>query len=355
MDLTAGASALAEVVSAATRLLSGPVLLCARGTEVTVSGADHERAVRLDCAANVHTDGTVLVPGAPLAETLRMLDSTFVRLIMEGSRLAVRVEGARFALPLLDIETHPGLTEPPPEVAQVGGAMLAAALHAVAGVAAREDSLPMFTGVRLHLADDRLQLVASDRYRMAVARVPLLAGQEPFDVVVPARLLTEAAKQLHGPVVLHAEHARFGLSWAGRSVTTAVFDGGSLSPDTIQTSTVDTTVEVDADTLAAAVRRVGVFADGHRVVTLQVGDAQIRLASAKEDTGEAEETIKAEVSGGRTSPSFQVRHLLDALRLFSGHAVRLDIQPGLRASIVRAVAPGDVELTYLTMPMLSRP
>lgn len=354
MDLTAGTKALAEGVSAVSRLVSGAVLLRADAAGVAVAAADHERAVRLDCTANVHTDGTVLVPGAPLAETLRMLSDPFVRLVVEGSRLAVRVEGARFALPLLDREKHPGITEPPPEVAQVDGAKLAAALHAVAGVAARDDSLPMFTGVRIHLADGLLNLVASDRYRMAVARMPLLTHGEPFDVLVPANLLTETAKQLQGPVCLHVEHNRFGLSWAGRSVTTAVLDGGFLSPDTIQTSTVDTTVEVDANTLAAAVRRIGVFADGHRVVTLQVGDAQLRLASSKQDTGEAEETIKANVSGGRTSPSFQVRHLLDALHLFPGHTVRLNIQPGLRATIVRSVEPGEVELTYLTMPMIAR-
>ncbi len=356
MDLTAATRTLSSAVSAAAKLLSprSGLLLRAERAGLTVGGNDSERAVRLSSDAVVHTDGAVLVPAGPLAETLRMLDDELVRLVVEGSRLAVRVEGGRYALPLLSRELHPGLPEMPPKVSEVDGAALATALRTVAGTAAKDDALPMFTGVRVQSFSRELRLTASDRYRMAVATVPLRAEGEPIDALVPAGLLAETAKQARGTVGLHGDRTRFGLSWAGVSVTTAVLDAGFLSEKLIESSTVDTTVEVAADALAAAVRRVGVYADDRRVLTLEVGDSQLRLASSKQDTGEAEETLKADVSGGRTSPSFQARYLLDALQGFSGERVRLDIQPGLRACVIRAVEPGDVELTYYVMPMLPR-
>jgi DNA polymerase-3 subunit beta len=126
------------------------VLLCADAGELILAGADNERAVRLACEANVHTDGSAAVPVVPLAETLRALDTPQVRLVVEGSRLAVRVDSALFALPLL--EHLPGVAAPLPKVAEVDGAALARALRTVAGTAAREDSLPLFTGVRLHIS-----------------------------------------------------------------------------------------------------------------------------------------------------------------------------------------------------------
>jgi DNA polymerase-3 subunit beta len=354
MDLTASTRTLATAVSEAARLLPGTlssVLLRADASGLMLVGADSERAVRLACEASVHSDGHAVVPVTPLAETLRMLDAPVVRLVVEGSRLAVRVDGARFALPLLERD-HP--EAPIPEKAvEVDGAALATALRTVAGTASRDDSLPLFTGVRLHLVDGRLNLVASDRYRMAVAKLPLLSAAGPLDALVPASLLVEIGKQAKGIVGLHTAPNRFGLSWAGSAVTTAVLDGGFLSESTIKTSTVDTTVEVRAEALAAAVRRVGVFAESRRVLTLEIGDNQLRLASAKQDAGEAEETIKANVLGGRTSPSFQARYLLDALQPFGNSEVRVEIQPGLRATVVRAVDPGEVELTYFVMPTLS--
>jgi DNA polymerase-3 subunit beta len=353
MDVTAPAHRLSAAVSAASRLLSARagLRLRADAAGLTVTGSDPDLAVRFDCPATTHTDGTVTVPAAPLAETLRMLETDLVRLVVEGSRLALRLDNARFALPLLSTEAGPPAPEPP-QVSEVDGAAFASALRIVAGTASKDDPLPLFTGVRVQAAD-RLTLTASDRYRMAVARLPLRTPGS-LDVLVPATLLTEAARQAKGVVGLHAGPGRFGLSWPGGLVGTAVLDAGFLSEDSIPSAAVDTTVTLDADALTAAVRRVGVYAEDRRVLTLEVGDAQVRLASARQDTGEAEETLKADVGGGRTSPSFQARYLLDALQAFGGERVVLSIQPGMRACILRAADPGEVELTYYLMPMLSR-
>ncbi|HWD07238.1 MAG TPA: DNA polymerase III subunit beta [Amycolatopsis sp.] len=373
MDLTSGVRPLSAAVTAAARLVpSAPLRLSGDADGLEIVAADRDLCARLACPAMVHTNGEVLVPAAPLAETMKMLDTDLVRLVVEGNRLAVRVDGARFALPVLD----PGArVEPtrPPRLSEVDGRVLAAAVRTVAGTAAKDDPLPLFTGVRVQAVGGQLVLTASDRYRMAVARVPLRTAPGspdapsaratvgevavpvgPLDVLVPARLLAEATRQLAGPVALHADVARFALGWRGGSVTTAVLDAGFLSADTIPCDAVDTEVTVPADTLAAAVRRVGVYAEDRRVLTLQVGDSHVRLASSRADTGEAEETVKATITGGRTSPSFQARYLLDALAPFGGATVRLSIQPGLRACVVRAEDEQEVDLTYLLMPMLPR-
>ncbi|GAB3136660.1 DNA polymerase III subunit beta [Amycolatopsis stemonae] len=355
MDVTAPAHRLSAAVSAAARLLPARagLRLRADAAGLTVAGSDPDLTVRFACPATSHTDGEVVVPAAPLAETLKMLDAELVRLVVEGSRLALRLDNARFALPLLTAETTPPDAEPV-RVSEVDGAAFASALRIVAGTAAKDDPLPLFTGVRLQAAE-HLTLTASDRYRMAVARLPLRTPGA-LDVLVPATLLTEAARQAKGTVGLHAGPGRFGLSWEGGLIGTAVLDAGFLSADSIPSGTVDTTVTLNADALAAAVRRVGVYAEDRRVLTLEVGDAQVRLASTRQDTGEAEETLKADVGGGRTSPSFQARYLLDALHAFTGERVTLSIQPGMRACILRVAdpGPGEVELTYYLMPMLSR-
>lgn len=127
-----------------------------------------------------------------------------------------------------------------------------------------------------------------------------------------------------------------------------------MSEDSIPSNTVDTEVELNADDLAAAVRRVGVYSADRRILTLEVGDAHLRLASARQDTGEAEETLKANVCGGRTSPTFQARYLLDALAPFTGERIRPAIQPGLRACVLTAAEEREVGLTYYLMPMLPR-
>src|SRR3954449_11120507 len=107
MDLSVTTAELGQAASDVVRLLPGrlidPVLsgllVTADERGVELAGNDRERAARVRRAAMVHTEGRVLVPARPLAETLRALAEPTVRLVVEGSRLAIRVPGARYALP----------------------------------------------------------------------------------------------------------------------------------------------------------------------------------------------------------------------------------------------------------------
>lgn len=359
LDLTVTTSELAGAASALVRLVPGklidPVLsgllLTASPGGVSVAANDRERAARLERPAVVHTEGRVLVPAKPLADTLRALELEQVRLVVEGCKLAIRAPGARYALPLLDVDVHPGVAAPPAAVGTVDGALFTSALTTVAGAASRDDALPMFTGVRIRSEGDRLVLVATDRYQMAVAT---LAWQPagPVDALVPAGLLTEIARQAGGSVTLHADRDRFGLAWADSFVTTAVLDGSFLHESKVSVSDVDTRVTVDADALAGAVRRVGLYTDARGVLLLEVGDGEVRLRGADSRVGEADESVKADVDGGRTPQAYQSRFLSDALRAFAGRSVVVEVQPGMRATVFRAGGEDALGLRYVVMPML---
>ncbi|MGH3763153.1 DNA polymerase III subunit beta [Actinophytocola sp.] len=364
LDLTVTTTELASAASALVRLVPGrlidPVLsgllLGADGEGVALAANDRERAARLRRPAVVHTEGRVLVPAKPLADTLRALEQPEVRLVVEGSKLAIRSPGARYALPLLDVDVHPGVAAPPPAVGTVDGALFSSALATVAAAASRDEALPMFTGVRIRSEGDRLVLLATDRYQMALATPAWRPSAPPLDALVPAGLLTELAKQVDGPVTLHADRDRFGLTWsrAGASAvaTTAVLDGSFLHESKVPVSDVDTRVEVDADALAGAVRRVGLYTDARGVLLLEVGDGEVRLRGADQRAGEAEESVKATVDGGRTPQSYQARFLADAARAFGGRRVRVEIQPGMRATVFSSVEEDELGLRYVVMPML---
>jgi DNA polymerase III subunit beta len=361
MDLTAATTELARAASDAVRLVPGrlldPVLsgllLMAGPDGVVLAANDRERAVRIGCTALVHTDGRVLVPAKPLAETLRALTEPQVRLVVEGTRLAIRVPGARYALPLLDVDVHPGVPSPPAVVGQAPAGAFAEALATVAATASRDDALPLYTGVRVRAEGSRLVLLATDRFRMAVASLPW-EPVEPLDALVPANLLAELAKRLpdSGAVSVRADRDRIGLTWGSVTVTSSVLDGSFIHESKVGMSEVDTHLELDADALAGAVRRVALYADARGVLALEVGDSEIRLRGADRQSGEAEETVKSTVDGGRTGQAFQARYLTDALRPFAGSRVRIAIQPGMRATIFSAPEPGDIDLKYIVMPML---
>ncbi|MFF5079863.1 MerR family transcriptional regulator [Actinoplanes sp. NPDC000266] len=98
---------------------------------------------------------------------------------------------------LLDLEEHlmTRLTLP--------GAALAATIDAVRFAAGADPSLPMLGSVLFDVAGDQLTLVATDRFRMAVAGVAATVEGPPARAVLPLDFLDGLRPRLtHGPVVI---------------------------------------------------------------------------------------------------------------------------------------------------------
>lgn len=328
------------------------VLLTATGEGLLLAGTDRERAVRLSCPASVHVDGTVLVPGRPLTETLRALDDEQVHVVVEGSRLAVRTARARFALPLLDVDVHPGVAPPPPLAGRVDAGLALRALTSVAGAASKDDALPLFTGVRVRAHGDALRLVATDRYRLALAELPW-RGVREIDVLVPAGLITEIVRQACGAseIALHADADRVAFAWAEHVVSTALLATPFPDENRYLGRPSDATVVLSPAELAAAVHRVGLYADGRGAIGIDLDDGEVRVRSGSSEVGEAEESVKASVTG-RLTQTYRTRYLLDALRAFGGDEVRLDIQAGMKSTVFSTEASDGTMLRYLVMPIL---
>ncbi|WP_016696644.1 DNA polymerase III subunit beta [Actinoalloteichus spitiensis] len=365
LDITLPTAALAARLGELVRLLPGrltdPVLggvvVVATPAGVRVASSDHERGFQADLDGLVGSEGSVLVPARPLAETLRSLSDPEVRLVVEGSRLAVRAGRARFALPLMDLAAHPGVAPAPPHRLSVPSAALRGPLAVVAAAASRDDALPVFTGVRISTAGGVLALLASDRFRLAKAEIPLPAARHDaagLDVLVPAALLAELARQLprSGEVTLRADADRFALSWEGTLVTTAVLATPFPNSDRLFPSDVDSVLRVDADALSAAVRRAATFGGGRGLLTLVAEDGGVRVLGSDPAVGESEETVKADVTGNRSSRTYQARHLVDALRGFVGRVVELRVPAHERRGAVLTAEPDrdGVRVTHLVAP-----
>ena len=84
-----------------------------------------------------------------------------------------------------------------PTVVAVPAGRLARAFDAVRFAVSDDPALPGLGGARFELADEMLRLVATDRYRLAVAGVPAPPG-EPVSVTAPVELLDAARGILDG-------------------------------------------------------------------------------------------------------------------------------------------------------------
>lgn len=164
--------------------------------------------------------------GLPLADIRRVLehrrDPSVVDEILRAhlTRLEDGLADARRELStaraLLDLESPMTIR------IRTTAAELRRALSAVRHAVGTDPELPMLTGVLLDVDDDGARLVASDRYRLAVAA---LAGAEPGPpaaVLIPVALVDVVLAALgadHEPVTVLAEGTDITVDVAGRMLS----------------------------------------------------------------------------------------------------------------------------------------
>ena len=164
---------------------------------VTLSAFDYEVSARLTIPAEVSESGTVLVLGRLLADISRNLPNKPVDVEVQGSKVQVVCGSSRFSLLQMPSDDYPTLPTSPEPSGSIDGHLFTQAVSQVSVAADRGDTLPILTGVRVEIEGDKMTLLATDRYRLAMRELTWNPTDSAASHIV-ARAGTHAGR--HGPL-----------------------------------------------------------------------------------------------------------------------------------------------------------
>lgn len=298
---------------------------------VQLSSFDYEVSARSQIPADVSEAGSVLVSGRLLAEISRSLPDKPVDVVLEGTKVVVTCGASRFTLLTMPVEDYPNLPVMPPTTGTVDGDELTHAVAQVSVAASRDDTLPLLTGVRVEIEGEKVTLLATDRYRLALRELTWKPSSPDISTValVRARTLSDAAKSLGsaGSVTVALSTGSgvdmIGFEAAGRQTTSLLVDGDypavrRLFPDETPIHAV-----VGTHALADAAKRVALVAERNTPIRLSFSEGQVVLDAGQGDDAQASEALEATLVGDDISVAFNPQFLLDGLGALSTTFVRL--------------------------------
>lgn len=346
-------------------VLAGIKLTATAGT-LTAEGFDYEVSTQASINALGGDPGTVLVSARLLAEITKALPNKPVDLATVGAHLELVCGSARFTLPTMPVEDYPGLPSMPQPVGTIDAALFAAAVAQTAVAAGRDDTLPMMTGVRIEIVGDRVALLATDRYRLAVREFEWKPTQADFTAkaLIPGKTLTEVAKTLGagaGTVTLalsdtaHGE-GLIGFEAGGRRMTSRLLDGANYPPvRSLFPSEHNAAAVVPVGQLTEVVKRVALVAERATPVLLSfTADGLVVEAGGSEEARASEATDITSFTGDPLTVGFNPQYLLDGLaHLGTAHARITFVDAHKPAVITPADADGQAVdgHRYLIMPI----
>src|SRR5690606_42122454 len=116
----------------------------------------------------------------------------------DGSKVVLRCGASRFTLLTMPVEDYPALPQMPELSGTIDADVLTEAVNQVTIAASRDETLPLLTGVRVEIEGEKLTLMATDRYRLAMRELSWHPSSPSFSAValVRARTLSDVAKSL---------------------------------------------------------------------------------------------------------------------------------------------------------------
>ena len=355
-------------------ILAG-LLMNASGDEVTLSSFDSTTSAQVTMPAEVTDEGTVLVSGRLLNEIARSLPNKPVEMVADHTQVELTCGSALFSLQTLPVDEYPTLPEMPTRTGLVDASVFEKSVSQVVIAAGRDELLNVFTGVRVEINGDRLSLLATDRYRMALKELTWQPSSPDVEgaVLVPGRVLADTAKSLTSgktvTVSLSTTESEgeglVGFTGEGakgrREATTRLLNQAFPKVRHLMDVVGTVTVRVPTADLLAAVKRVSLVAERNTPLRMLIDDDHIALEAATGDQAHASEAIEAQIDvvGEEKSieaAGFNPHYLLDALGALDAPYAHFSFTAPGKPCLITGLATidGDQLFDYRHVIMLMR-
>ena len=355
-------------------ILAG-LLMNASGDEVILSSFDSTTSAQVTMPAEVTDEGTVLVSGRLLNEIARSLPNKPVEMVADHTQVELTCGSARFSLQTLPVDEYPTLPEMPTQTGLVDASVFEKSVSQVVIAAGRDELLNVFTGVRVEINGDRLSLLATDRYRMALKELTWQPSSPDIEgaVLVPGRVLADTAKSLTSGKTVTVSLSTTESEGEGlvgfigegakgrREATTRLLNQAFPKVRHLMDVVGTVTVRVPTADLLAAVKRVSLVAERNTPLRMLIEDEHIALEAATGDQAHASEAIEAQVDvvGEEKSieaAGFNPHYLHDALGALDAPYAHFSFTAPGKPCLITGLATidGDQLFDYRHVIMLMR-
>lgn len=338
-------------------ILAG-ILVEAEEGKLVLQTTDLEISIRHAVDADVVEPGKTVLTGKLLADIVKTLPDAAVSVSTQGDQTNIACLDASFTLSSLSAADFPYFPQVDVSTTvELSPALLESAVRKVARAAGRDESRAILTGVLFSIEDEKIRLVATDSYRLAVADIPYAHGEEveSFQAIVPAKTLEDVSRLASGAdtLVIGFSDNQVLFQFGSTTFVSRKIEGTYPNYKQLIPSEHALSATMPVDALTAALKRVSLLAAKRTQHTpvrfaFSAADQRVSMSARTQDVGTAQEAVEASIDGPDMEIAFNHQYLLDGLNVIDGDVV-FELQSSLKPCILKAA--DDANFLYLAMPV----
>ena len=329
--------------------MQGGVLISASDGEVTFRTTDMFTSVKATVQAYVAEQGETVVSAKMLHNISRSLPDADIELATLDDGAQLKCLKSRWKLRTLNPRDFPMWEDMSPDHSvTVNRKTLSELVDRVCRAVAKDNTKPVLKSIHTVVGGGRIVLVATDALRVCSVGAP--AEGDEFIANIPSSALkgAMAAKSSAETVTIACSDTQACIVDGAFTYITRLAEGNYPNVDMLMPKSCKTTVTLDPDEFANALKRAGVVASVNPAVILDIAGDTMTIRAVSNDQGESTETIPIESDGEPLTIGFNHHYILDCVDYMDGKVV-IKMIDKTNPAVFHDY--GDIDMTYLLLPV----
>ena len=344
--------------------------------KISLTGFDLNLGIQTSFDANVEKSGAITMPSKILSEIVSKLPNespVTLKVEEDSENILLKSDRGSFNLKGIASDDYPNLPFVDNGTSlDINPSTFLEALRLTMFSSSNDESKQLLTGVNFKFKNQSLESAATDGHRLAViltsegenfSKLEMIDSSNNSDdylsVTIPTRSLREIEKLVNAKIKeesikLFYDKGQVVFISSNQIITTRTLEGSYPNYSKLIPDTFSKIFKFERISLINSLERIAVLADQQSsVVKININDDNFASISADaQDIGNAKELLPVSFNGDLIEIAFNVRYLLEGLRVISSENILLKCNLPTTPAVV--VPDDDSSYTYLVMPVQVR-
>jgi len=344
--------------------------------KISLTGFDLNLGIQTSFDANVDKSGAITIPSKILSEIVSKLPNespVTLKVEEDSENILLKSDRGSFNLKGIASDDYPKLPFVESGTSlDINPAVFLQALKLTMFSSSNDESKQLLTGVNFKFKNQSLESAATDGHRLAVvltsegenfSKLEMIDNLNNVDdylsVTIPTRSLREIEKLVttqikEEAIKLFYDKGQVVFISSNQIITTRTLEGQYPNYSQLIPDSFSKVFRFERNLLINSLERIAVLADQQSsVVKININDDNFASISADaQDIGNAKELLPVSFNGDQIDIAFNVRYLLEGLRVISSENILLKCNLPTTPAIL--VPDDDSAFTYLVMPVQVR-
>lgn len=306
---------------------------------------------------SIDEEGTIIIQSKYIIDIIRKLPSDEVNIeVIDGLKIRIYTDSSQYNLNCLNTEDYPQIIlEESKTPIVIKSDILKSMIRQTIFAVSLQESRPLLTGLNLKIKENKMEVVATDSYRLAKKTITLdEAYPENIDITIPGKNINEFDKIMsdEDDVEIHLFSNKILFKYKNIIFQSSLLNGNYPNTSNLIPNDFEIIMNASLEEFYASIDRAALLTQSKdkNIVRMETDNNELNISSYASEIGKVEDRIKISKNTEKDiAISFSSKYMMDALKTFNEEELLILLNDDSSPIILKSIK--DESLIQLILPI----